>query len=345
MAHRVFSQEEIEYIKNNYSTKTVYTLKKELGCSWEKVKGTLIKLGIEPPKSNNWTKEEEEQLRDLAKKYKAEKIAKLMNKTYTAIYIKARRLNITLLQKGGRKWTPEEEREFKGEWGNSPIEYLADKYRRTVNALKVKAQRMNLPPMIDNTEDLSISNVSKLINVSLDRIYSWKKKGLKIKITKVSKKCVYKHIALTDLLKFLKENQSEYDASKIEYLALGIEPNWLKSKRIQDSRSKIHVKEYTNRKYWTKEEERLLSELFRIGLSYEAIAQRLNRGVYGVKCKAIKLDLWRLKKDAWSGKDIKFLQDNYKNMTHEQMAKELNRTVKAVAAQCIKYGLRKKEIQ
>lgn len=74
--------------------------------SWYAVCKVADEHGLEIPTSNEWTNEEIETLKLLSDKYHYSEIAKIMNKTENAIYIKARRLGITLIQVR-RKWTEE----------------------------------------------------------------------------------------------------------------------------------------------------------------------------------------------------------------------------------------------
>ena len=44
----------------------------------------------------------------------------------------------------------------------------------------------------------------------------------------------------------------------------------------------------------------------------------------------------------WKGKDLKFLQENYLNMTYEEIADILGRTEKAVSAKASELGYQKR---
>lgn len=84
-------------------------MRSKFNCSWEAICRVAKSKGLEIPTSNVWTPEEIEKLRLLATKYHYSKIAKLMNKTENAVYLKARKLGITLIQ-DRREWTKEEEK-------------------------------------------------------------------------------------------------------------------------------------------------------------------------------------------------------------------------------------------
>ena len=82
-----------------------------------------------------------------------------MNKTEKAVYLKARKLGITLIQ-DRKEWTKEEEKTLAELWGTKSIEKIAKKMKRYVFSLKVKAGRMGLGPMIQNNyEFITVSDM------------------------------------------------------------------------------------------------------------------------------------------------------------------------------------------
>lgn len=285
-------------------------------------------IGIRPPQSNYWTKEEEDKLREYAKVYSCEKIAHKLDKTPTAIYIKARRLNIIILD-SGRKWTSEEEEKLKKMWGNRKIENIAKDLHRSVFALKVKATSMKLGPMILNNFDIIlISDLSELFDVTDDMILnSWVNKGLKVKEVAVSKNKSYKGVTLEDLLKFLKENQDIWDSKKLEENILGEEPNWLKEKRIADRN-----KTYSTYTFWTEEEKEKARFWIQKGKSYEFISERVNHTASAVATFLHNEGYAYLLSKYWTTKDIKFVRENKDKLSIKEMAEQLKRTVKSVAA-------------
>ena len=113
---RIFTDEEKKYIIENWGKESAHSMKKKFNCSWYAVCAVAKEYDLEMPKNNDWTDEQIQTLRILAEKYHYEEIAKIIGKSENAIYLKARRLGITLIQ-DRRKWTKEEEQILKDLWG------------------------------------------------------------------------------------------------------------------------------------------------------------------------------------------------------------------------------------
>lgn len=111
----IFTEEQINYIVENWGKESAHSMKKKFGCSWYAVCRVAEANGLEVPTSNEWTEEDIQTLTELSDKFHYIEIADIMGKSKNAIYLKARRLGITLIQ-DRRKWTPEEEEEFALLW-------------------------------------------------------------------------------------------------------------------------------------------------------------------------------------------------------------------------------------
>ena len=103
-----FTEEQVKYILENWGKESAHSMKKKFGCTWYAVCKVAESHGLQVPTSNVWTEEQIIILKELSDKYHYTEIARIMDKTENAIYIKARRLGITLIQ-DRRRWTPEEE--------------------------------------------------------------------------------------------------------------------------------------------------------------------------------------------------------------------------------------------
>lgn len=336
---RVFSEEEKKYIKDNWGKESAHSMKKKFDCSWEAVCNVAKDYGLEmPTREGEWTKEDIETLKNLAEDVHYEEIATIMDRTENAIYLKARRLGITLIQ-DRRAWTFEEEEYMKEYWGTKSVETLAKNMRRTVNSLKVKAVRMKLGPMLMNNYDvISITGISELLGVTRDRImFRWQNIGLKIKSKKLTNKKSYYVVNWKDLLTFLEENQNEWDSRKVEPYMLGSEPEWLVEKRKKD---RIENPLWYRR--WTEEDIKEVIFLFKSKKSYQEIALKVDRSEGSVANLLRNLGYSYQLPQYWQGKEFKFLRENFQNMTYEQIAEELGRTTKAVAAKCEELGYQKR---
>lgn len=268
-----FTDEQISYIIENWGKESVYSMKKTFGCTWYAVARVAKANGLELPTSNEWTKEEIETLKLLANKYHYKDIAKKMGKTENAIYFKARKLKIVLIQ-DSKKWTFEEEQKFKDLWGNKPIELIAKELKRSIFSLRIKAVKMELGSMISNNyEIITISDISELLGVTRDRITgTWLKLGLNIRLTKLTNKKSYMTVTWDDLMQFLENNQNEWDSRNVEKNMLGQEPAWLEEKRLKDL--KENPLWYRR---WTEEEIIKAINMFNNGKDYNSIAFEIDR--------------------------------------------------------------------
>lgn len=333
-----FTEEQIQYILDNWGKESAHSMKKKFGCTWYAVVGIAEANGLELPTSNDWTEEEIDTLKLLAEKYHYEDIAKKMGKTENAIYLKARRLGITLIQ-DRRKWTQDEEQVFRDLWGNKSIELIAKKLKRSVFSLKVKAVRMGLGSMISNNyEKITISDVSELLDVTRDRITrTWVELGLNITLTKLTSEKSYMTVTWGDLMKFLENNQSEWDSRKVERNMLGQEPEWLVEKRTRD----LQENPLWYRK-WTEDEIVKAENLFNSGKDYQTIALEIDRSEWAVTNLLRNMGYAYRLPQFWKGNEIKYLRENYQNMTYEEIAEILGRTTKAIGAKAEELGFQKK---
>ena len=76
----------------------------------------------------------------------------------------------------------------------------------------------------------------ELLNVSRGRITTtWVNLGLKLKKKRLTDNASYYYVIWEDLIKFLKDNQNEWDSRNIEMYMLGPESGWLAEKRKRDA--------------------------------------------------------------------------------------------------------------
>jgi hypothetical protein len=335
----IWTEETINYVRENWGKIKAHSMKKVLGCSWYAVVNKAKELGFESPENSDWDDDDVLKLKELAEKYHYEDIAKMMNRTPNAIYLKARRLNIRLIQ-DRNKWIEEDEQMLRDYWGSTSIEKLAKKMKRSIFSLKVKAVRMGLGSMISNNlDEISINDISQMLGVGLDRIYTtWINKGLKIKNIKITKNMSYMAVTWGNLIDFLKENQDDWDSKDLDKNMLGLEPDWLKAKRIKD----FNNAPLKYRK-WTKEELVKIKSLLIAGKDYKYIAKEVKRSEWAVANMLRNEGMsFRLSK-YWKGKEMIFLKENYKEKTQEEIANILGRTKKAIGAKAEELGIQKRK--
>lgn len=333
-----FTNEDIEYIIKNWGKESTYIMKDKLECSRYAVCKVAELHGLQIPKTNFWTKEEEDKLRQLASKYYHTDIAVIMNRTDNAICSKAKKLGIKLIPYEAR-WTKEEEELLSDLWGYKSVEYISNKLNRNVSAVKEKAYKLGLGSMINNNYDvITLSDLCKLLNVSYIKVVNtWVNLGLKLKRKKLSDSKSYVVIYLKDLIDFLEKNQNEWDSEYLEKNILGPEPNWLKEKRIKDSTEKTSF-----RRMWTDEEIQKVEQLYKNGMSYLQISKEVNRTKNAVGILLRKMGYTYTLPNFWTEEETEYLKNNYENMTYQDIADSLGKTHSSVSHKVIRMGFKRR---
>ena len=337
MHRRVFTEEEKQFILNNWNKLSIHKIRDIINCSNKAIEYFAQENNLELPKSNRWTEEEIETLRRLSLTMQAKDIAKKLNKTENAIYQKGKKIGIDF-ECDRRIWKKEEELELRRLWGTIPIERISKRLNRSIYSLKVKANRLSLGPMYgNNPEFLTIKDITNLLKVTREKVEnSWSKLGLNIRQKKLTNKCSYYCVTWEDLLTFLENNQDEWDSRKLEINIFGEEPNWLIEKRKRDIKE-----DPQGYKRWTKEEIDLVEHLFNQGKNYKEIALILKRSESAIANILRNLGYSYRLPQFWKGKELLFLKENYKNMTFEEIGEIIGRSERAVEMKAKQLGYNK----
>ncbi len=334
----VFSEEQEQFMIKHWNEYTINQFKKEFNYSWGACFNKAVELGLELKNSVKWAPCEEEELKNLADKYGCDEIARKLNRTETAVYLKARRMGIEVL-KEKRKWTAAEERKLQDRWGEEAIEKIARRLDRTVVSVRVKAIRMKLGPMREGSLDkIRVAVIANILGVSERKVTgSWVLAGLRLKKQKITSKHFFLYASLGDLVKFLKENQTLWDSRSVEKYILGGEPEWLKQKRRQDL---IEPPSFFRR--WTDAERETAKTMLLEGYNYDEIGVRIKRTKEAVSNELNKMRLaYRLKR-FWKGEELKKLNELYRATSARELADLLDRTPKAIFAKTSEMGIKKK---
>lgn len=187
-------------------------------------------------KSNKpWTKEEELQLLELLSNHSTFEISTLLGRSEEAVNVRAKKLGYDTDVKN-RRWTRDEEDLLSELWGNKSIEYIANKLNRSYSSIYNRVSQLGLGSSISNNYDgLTIPEISTMFGVSASTILtSWVVLGLIVTTRKISAFRFYSYVTIEHLYQFLETNQNIWDSRCLEKNILGIEPEWLKEKRIKD---------------------------------------------------------------------------------------------------------------
>ncbi|MBE6152454.1 MAG: hypothetical protein E7165_04000 [Firmicutes bacterium] len=98
MNQRIWTQEQDNYIKENFGKVSFSEMENHMGCAITTIQRRAVFLGLdfETKSLRRWTKEEEELLREYSKKYVTKTIAKKLGRSYLAVQKKAVKLGIEL---------------------------------------------------------------------------------------------------------------------------------------------------------------------------------------------------------------------------------------------------------
>ncbi len=318
-----FTEEQKEYIRKNWQKKSIKALAKEIGCARDTLKKVADSMNLEEHYSNIWQEEEIEQLKALIKAKKSvSEIASELNRTTNAIYQKAEKLEVPL----NEIWTEEEKEHLKEMWGNIKIETISKKLDRTVDAIKHQAVLMKLGSMISNNYDnVTLTNLCEIFKISRSTIKStWISRGLEVKKIYLSKKKSYYLVPIKSLFIFLEENQDIWNSKNMEKNILGIEPEWLKEKRKKDA------KQTPQNNRWKDETIATAKLLINQGKSVKEIADKLEKTEGAINNFKQKNNYRYTTNRYWKTKEIKYVRENRENLSPDEMAKYLNRSVDAV---------------
>ena len=181
-----------------------------------------------------------------------------------------------MLTKSYRKRYDEEEIEYLMTfWGERSLSDIARALNRTTSGIQSKAKKLKLGGIQNAGEYLTAHQVGCILGRQPATIIRWiKYRGLKgkYKLMLNGREKGAWRIKYDDLWKWLENNQKCYDARKIIPYSLGIEPQWLKEKRIQDI-----TRWGNNYTRWTEEEEKVLLDLYHSGKTFDELAKRFGR--------------------------------------------------------------------
>lgn len=285
--------------------------------------------------STLWTSVEIEELKTFVKAGKSKEfLMKYFNRTGNAIEVKVNRLGLKL-DRPHKRWTKKELENFSKDWGSPKLSMqgLVRKYHRSHHSLRKKALQLNLGARPYDDEYLDVATIVEEMNISSDRVYHFIELGLPHKINKSGKT---KYLILQDdLLAFLESHQDLYNASDISDYLFYSEPNWLREKRIKDS--KAHNKNTLLRSEYTNEEDKTLEFLFKSGFSISDIALRFNRTETAIKTR---LKILGYTSKFWNDYEVEILKSNSRYMTLDELVKLLPlRTVKGIQWKCEQLGI------
>ena len=297
----LWSEKEIEILKENYKNHTVNELSEMLPRRTKRAIVYKIK-NLKINKQKIWTKEDVEYLRENYSKCETKEIAKYFNVSEIQIRAAANRYKIPK----ERVWSQEEVDFLHERWGETPISAIAKKLGRSIPAVRSKAIKEKIGGYIENGSYITLMELCRTINDG-DTAATYRKM-LKLKIPCINKKIHCQRTKVIDINKFwkwAKENKGDLNFANFEENVLGKEPKWVKEKRKED----IQYKQ--RRGVWSKEEINMMIDLNK-NFDITEISKRLNRSEGSIRKQLgllnIKPNIGKPKKKYWTEEEINLLK-------------------------------------
>lgn len=325
MASKLWTEEEINFLKENWSTKTHKEIAKELNRSISSIANKTRKLRL-VDNSSKWTDEEVEFLKENYFK-DVNFLADKLNKTCDAVKSKRFKLGLAV----SNKWSKEEEQFLIENW-NKDEDFLVKHLSRNINSIRQKGYRMGLcvgrfwtkeddAYLKEKWGTVKIESICKYLNRSKraveNRAYTtlglssqiaWYSTKEIAEMLGVNKCTIRKRIIKSNfphhksktkqkvymldevqLKRFLKENQDLWHYDNLTINIFENEMLWLKAKKEAD-RNKL--KKF--KKSWSEEEDFRMLDMLRNNYTYEEVAKKLNRTVEGCKGRHRYKYRWKL---------------------------------------------------
>ena len=312
MAYKHWTNEEDQFLRDNYPTSSSAEVAEALGRSVASVVGRANKLMLkrvpkeEPwcPSGQPWTVEQEDYLRAHWHEQSDEELAAAVG--HPAASTQARRLMLGLrLREGtrGPDWTAEEVELMQELWGTYTIPQIAKRLNRSEQSIKVKSTRLGLGRYVNSSVYLTANQVANLLHVDIHAVTDvWIPAGLPFKWKAPRGNRKFRHIRMDDLQEFLRNNPDRWDSRRVDLFALGEEPDWLKEKRKADM-----LRPVNRCQKWTPDEDARLISLFRhSGKTWAEIGAEMNRSSEACQRRITRLDAWGtgkyLGQDPWKEK-------------------------------------------
>lgn len=225
-----------------------------------------------------------------------------------------------------KRWSQDELEYLEDSWGFVSLDTISKNLQRTKEAVRRKAWNLGLgPSRYADGLIYSPPQIAELLKKDVKDIYRFIEDGtLKGRKRKLINERVYQ-VHFDDLMAFLKDNPDKWDSRKVPPYTFGIEPDWMKEKRIKDMEiPKAHKK-------WTKNEERELIYYVNQGYEMRDIANILGRTLTSIYRRAQELrergQLKPIKKMTyWSKEEInKMLELEKQGLTDKEIAYKLGR--------------------
>lgn len=214
----------------------------------------------------------------------------------------------------GKNWTAHDYAYLEENWGVVSIATICKTLNRSKNAVITQSQRLGLGAFLNSGEYITLNQLLQTVTGS-QTCYSYKmtswvtKRGLPIHHKRVGE-CRFRVVYIEEFWAWAEKNRSFLDFSKMEPLALGIEPDWVAEQRKKDFNTFANQRKDP----WTPQEDsRLVMLLKQHRYGYAELSDMLRRSSGAIQRRCIDLGLKeRPVKADNHGKDSEWTEDDYR---------------------------------
>lgn len=214
-----------------------------------------------------WTKEDDEQLIELAKTHTKTQIAEIMERTTSSIQIRLHYLGISCVYEMNL-WTEKELERLEDLSDTFTVGDITKKMKRGRGSIIQKRREMGFGNLLDRTDKWNfkqISNALGLPNGVVNRTFV--KNGLKFR-----RRGCYCLVKEEDLLQFMQDHPELWNAAKADY-HLFSQFDWFQEKLKEDKKIPIQDRGY----YWTDYQKQQFESLKRKGYTHKQIAEAIGK--------------------------------------------------------------------
>lgn len=334
MIQRIWTDEEDNYLKENFGHTSYRKMAKYLNCSTKAITNRVKKLGIEFEKKavRNWTSEEIEYLKENINKINISEIQRELNIDYYQIMDKLDELGLEYIS---NRWTKEEEKKLKELAPKYHTSEIAKLLKRTECSIIDKAKKMGIDYTISgriftdeeleyikaNWGIISVSDIARNLKASRSMIETQANKLGLPKLGHLNYKWTDEKI---EKLRNLSKNKTITELASIFKTTNNAISNVACENNI----------ELINSRDWTDEEISLLKEYAKT-MDSSQIANKMNKSIKTVRSQA-KVQNIEISENQnytnsnWTDEEETLLSDLWGNKSIDLIAKKLNRTVSSL---------------
>lgn len=218
---RKWTDEEIEYLKENYSSKSSKEIAAYLGRTSHAVQNMARQHNLRA--TRYWSDEKKKFLTENYGKYSNKELAEMLGTKPSCIRQFAYKNGL----KSGRFFSPEDEEYIANHVGRMSYAKIAKKLGRDMNSVKDKVRDMGIGYCWENVDGyIHLNEIARMVGRDRSTINkTWRKKGLQIK--KMSK---FSFVEEKHLYKFMEEHPECYRADECEEWFFS-DKAWFKAKQ------------------------------------------------------------------------------------------------------------------